>query len=86
MSFQSYLDNIEAKTGKSANDFIKMAKDKRLTEFKDIIDWLKKDFDLGLGHARAIAEIIRHGDTSGTLNLDGIKKKITKSTLKKVKK
>ncbi len=75
MSFQSYLDNIEEKTGKTANDFIKLAKDKDLTEFKDIIDWLKTDFDLGLGHARAIAEIIRHGDKSGTLNLNGKKKK-----------
>jgi hypothetical protein len=74
MSFQAYLDNIHAKTGKSAQDFINMAKKKKLTEFKDIISWLKKDHGLGLGHARAIAEIIRHGDTSGTLNLGGKKK------------
>ena len=75
MSFQSYLDNIETKTGKTPNEFIAMAKKKNLTEFKDIIDWLKTEYGLGLGHARAIAEIIRHGDTSGTLNLDGKKKK-----------
>lgn len=75
MSFQAYLDNIEVKTGKSAQDFIHLAKQKNLTEFKDIIAWLKTDFGLGLGHSRAIAEIIRHGDTQETLNLDGKKKK-----------
>jgi hypothetical protein len=73
MSFQAYLDNIEAKTGKTPNDFINEAKSKNLTEFKDIIAWLKENYGLGLGHARALAELIRHGDTSGTLRLDGKK-------------
>ncbi len=74
MSFQAYLDNIEAKTGKSGQDFIDMAKAKGLTEFKDIIAWLKADYGLGLGHARAIAGLIRHGDKFGDLNLAGKKK------------
>ena len=84
MSFQAYLDNVEEKTGKTPNDFIAEAKKKKLTEFKDIIAWLKKDYGLGLGHARAIAYVIRNGanftvkqttgthrDASGTLKLDG---------------
>ena len=50
MSFQAYL----VKTTKSAQDFINVAKKKKLTEFKDIIAWLKKDFGLGLGHARLL--------------------------------
>jgi hypothetical protein len=88
MSFQAYLDNVEEKTGKTPNDFIAEAKEKNLTEFKDIIAWLKKDYDLGLGHARAIAYVIRNGpnfevrqttgphrDTSGTLKLDGSQRK-----------
>ncbi|HSX58330.1 MAG TPA: DUF4287 domain-containing protein [Candidatus Saccharimonadales bacterium] len=70
MSFQAYIDNIAVKTGKSANELIAEAKKKNLTEFADIIAWLKKDYDLGTGHARAIAELIRHGDKSGELNLD----------------
>lgn len=48
MSFQAYLDNIEEKTGKTPNDFIAEAKKKKLTESKDIIAWLKKDYGLGL--------------------------------------
>jgi hypothetical protein len=84
MSFQAYLDNIEAKTGKTPAQFVAMAKKKNLTESRDIIAWLKKDFDLGLGHARALDYVIRkgpkftvkqrtgpHRDASGTLKLAG---------------
>ena len=94
MSFQAYLDKVEEITGKRPNDFIAMATEKNLTEHKDIIAWLKQEYGLGLGHARAIAYIIQHGpeftvrqttgphrDASGTLNLEGkraTKKKPTK--------
>ncbi len=71
MSFQAYLDKVQDLTGKTPNDFIAMAKEKNLTQHKDIIVWLKNDYGLGLGHARAVAEIILHGDKSGTLKLDG---------------
>jgi uncharacterized protein DUF4287 len=62
-----------------------MAKKKGLTESSDIIAWLKKDFGLGLGHARALDYVIRkgpkfavkqrtgpHRDASGTLRLGGM--------------
>ena len=84
MSFQAYLDNVEEKTGKTPNDFIAMAREKNLTKSKEILAWLKEDYGLGLGHARAIAHVILHGaeftvkqttgphrDASGTLKLDG---------------
>jgi hypothetical protein len=84
LSFQAYLDNVEEKTGKTPNQFIAEAKKKKLTESKEIIAWLKKDYGLGLGHARAIDYVIRHGaefevrqttgshrDASGTLQLEG---------------
>ena len=86
MSFQAYLDKVEEITGKTPNDFIAMAKEKNITQHKDIIAWLKTDYGLGLGHARAIAYVILHGpeftvrqttgphrDASGTLNLEGKK-------------
>ena len=95
MSFQAYLDAVEKKTGKTPNDFIAEAKRKKLTEFKDIIAWLKKDYELGTGHARAIAYVIRNGpnfevrqttgthrDASGTLKLDGKKPKSGKAKTK----
>ncbi len=84
MSFQAYLDKVEELTGKTPNDFIAMAKEKDLTVSKDIIAWLKADYGLGLGHARAIDHVIRkgakftlrqttgpHRDASDTLKLDG---------------
>ncbi len=40
MSFQAYIDNIQARTGK--------------TNAGEIVKWLKEDFDLGHGHSMAI--------------------------------
>lgn len=101
MSFQAYLDNIEEKTGKAPKHFIAEARKLKITEFKDIIVWLKRDYDLGTGHARAIAYVIRNGaefelkhttgvhrDASGTLNLEGKAKKkkpVAKKVVKKSK-
>ncbi len=73
MSFKAYLDNIEAKTGKSPADFRKLAEQKgftvRGTIAKDvkagqIVEWLKQDFDLGRGHAMAIVALLKeHRDS-----------------------
>ena len=58
MSFQAYLDNIKAKTGKTPEDFTKLAEEKGLlnpgVKAGEIVSWLKKDFGLGHGHAMAI--------------------------------
>ena len=65
MSFQAYLDNIKAKTGKSADDFKKLADKKGLlkplAKAGEIVEWLKKDFDLGHGHAMAIFKFFKDG-------------------------
>ena len=67
MSFQAYLDNIEAKTGKTPNDFIALAQQKGFddpsTKANVIVEWLAKDFDLGRGHAMALVHVIKHGAT-----------------------
>ncbi|MGG9961207.1 DUF4287 domain-containing protein [Ferruginibacter sp. SUN106] len=58
MSFQAYIDNIKAKTGKTPEDFKKSATKKGLlkegVKAGEIVAWLKKDFGLGHGHAMAI--------------------------------
>jgi hypothetical protein len=58
MSFQAYIDNIRAKTGKTPEDFKKLAEKKGLLKpgikAGEVVAWLKKDFDLGHGHAMAI--------------------------------
>ena len=63
MSFQAYIDNIKAKTGKSPDDFKVLAEKKGLlkpgTKAGDIVAWLKKDFALGHGHAMAIYAVFK---------------------------
>lgn len=63
MSFQAYLDNIEAKTGNNLEAFKKLAEKKgflqkgKLKEgvkAGEVVAWLKKDFELGHGHAMAL--------------------------------
>ncbi|NIJ39071.1 hypothetical protein FHR22_003805 [Sphingopyxis panaciterrae] len=68
MSFQAYIDNVEAKTGKSAGELKSIAIGKGLANEDGlapgvkpgaIIDWLKSDFDLGHGHAMSIVAWIK---------------------------
>ena len=58
MSFQAYLDNVQKKTGKTPAEFVQLAKQKGLSKHGDIVRWLKSDFELGHGHATAIAGVI----------------------------
>jgi hypothetical protein len=37
MSFQAYLDNVQAKTGKSPEEFKRLAKKRGLVEHKELI-------------------------------------------------
>jgi len=68
MSFQAYLDNIKTKTGKTPEDFEKLAEKKGFLQkgklnpwvkAGEIVAWLKKDFDLGHGHAMAIYAVFK---------------------------
>jgi len=63
MSFQAYIDNIQAKTGKTPNDFKVLAENKgflkngeiiKTVKATEITNWLKEEFELGHGHAMAI--------------------------------
>jgi Domain of unknown function (DUF4287)/Domain of unknown function (DUF5655) len=63
MSFQAYLDNVKAKTGKTTEDFARLAAQKSLAKHGDIVKWLKSDFSLGHGHATAIAGVLTRQGT-----------------------
>lgn len=58
MTLKAYLDNIQAKTGKTPRDFRVLAEKKGLLregiKTGQIVSWLKEDFGLGHGHAMAI--------------------------------
>jgi predicted transport protein len=62
VTFQAYIDNIKAKTGKTPDDFKALAKEKGLTTHAELMAWLKSEFGLGHGHASAITHVIRQGD------------------------
>ena len=63
MSFQSYIDNIKEKTGKSPEDFMKLAKAKGVLKADmkaaGLVKLLKDEFDLGHGHAMAIWAVFK---------------------------
>lgn len=65
MSFQAYLDTIEAKTGLTPRQFIALAHERGLdapgTKAGDILTWLKDDYDLGRGHGMALVHVITKG-------------------------
>lgn len=64
MSFQAYLDNIEAKTGKSPEEFVQLAAEKGFTsetKSTEIVQWLNDEYELGRGHAMALVHVIKHG-------------------------
>ena len=63
MSFQAYITNIETKTGKSSDAFLKLATEKGFIEngilkpeikAGTIVAWLKEEYGLGHGHAMAM--------------------------------
>ena len=66
MTFKAYLDNIQAKTGKSPDDFFDMAKEKGFVQegkivvtHAQLLSWLKSDEGLGHGHANAMILYLR---------------------------
>src|SRR5688572_5696586 len=58
MTYDAYLKTIKEKTGKDPDDFKKLAAEKGLSSYKELMMWLKSEFELGHGHANVIAHII----------------------------
>ncbi len=63
MSFQAYLDNIKAKTGKTPEDFMKTAKAKGLLrpdmKATELIQLLDQEYGLGRGHSMAVWAVFK---------------------------
>jgi len=60
MTYKAYIDNIYAKTGKTPEDYLKMAKAKGLVNYVDLLKWLRTDCGLGHGHANAVILYIQN--------------------------
>lgn len=68
INVQAYFENIKKKTGKTADDFKKLAIAKGYFEkgemkptikANEVIAWLKKDFALGHGHSLALYHFLK---------------------------
>ncbi len=64
MTLRAYLDNIQAQTGMTPEDFRIEAENKGLlkdgVKTGEIVAWLKKDYGLGHGHAMAIILMLQN--------------------------
>lgn len=64
MSFQAYLDSIEAKTGLTPRQLVELARERGFDETSKaapIVAWLAEDYGLGRGHAMALVHVITKG-------------------------
>jgi len=66
MTFKAYMNNIQAKTGKTPEDFWKLANEKGfikqgkiVAKHSDLLKWLKSDIGLGHVHANFIITYLR---------------------------
>jgi len=63
MTFQAYIDNIKAKTGKTPEELKELAEKagvyKPDIKAAQLIEWLNKEFKLGHGHAMAIWAVFK---------------------------
>ena len=63
MSFQAYLDAVKAYTGLDADGILALAKDRGVykSDMKamELVDLLKREFDLGRGHSMSIWAVFK---------------------------
>lgn len=78
MSFQAYLDAVEAKTGLTPRQLLELAKERGLDDPSvkagAILEWLKTDYGLGRGHGMAMVHVIQKGPQISTKHVgtDGV--------------
>lgn len=66
MSYQAYLDAIEAKTGRTPQQLLDEAAERGYTpqsKAGEVIGWLKDEYDVGRGHAMALFGVLKNGPT-----------------------
>ena len=66
MSFKAYMQNVQAKSGKTAEDFYRIATEKSfivegkiVASHKQLLEWLKSDIGLGHVHANFVIGYLR---------------------------
>ncbi len=63
MTFQAYIDNIEAKTGKTPDELTAAAERAGVyspdMKAGDLVAWLDREFGLGRGHSMAVWAVFK---------------------------
>jgi hypothetical protein len=66
MSYQAYLDAIEAKTGRTPQQLLDEAVGRGYgptTKASVVVDWLRDEHGIGRGHAMALYGVLKNGPT-----------------------
>ncbi len=66
MSYQAYLDAIEAKTGRTPEQLLAEARERGYgpgTTASTVLEWLRDEYGLGRGHGMALVGVLRNGPT-----------------------
>jgi len=64
MSYQAYLDAIEAKTGRTPQQLLDEAAARGFTSATkagDVVAWLSEEYGVGRGHAMALYGVLKKG-------------------------
>ena len=64
MSYQAYLDALEAKTGRTPQQLLDEAAARGYgadTKSGEIVGWLKDEYGVGRGHAMAFVGVLKNG-------------------------
>lgn len=64
MSYQAYLDAIEAKSGRTPQQLLDEAADRGYgptTKAADVVGWLQSEYGVGRGHAMAFYGVLKNG-------------------------
>ncbi|MBC3760953.1 DUF4287 domain-containing protein [Quadrisphaera oryzae] len=66
MSYQAYLDAVEAESGKTPRQLLDLAAERGYgpaTKAGEVVAWLAEDFGIGRGHAMAFYGVLKNGPT-----------------------
>lgn len=73
VSFQAYLDAVEAKTGLTPRELVARATERGFgadTKATPILEWLKDEYGLGRGHGMAMVHVITKGEAISSKHVD----------------
>lgn len=73
MSFQAYLDAVEAKTGLTPRELVARATERGFgadSKATPILEWLADEFGLGRGHGMAMVHVITKGEKISSKHVD----------------